>query len=815
MVRRGAPPRVRPQPAHVDPPPADAVRNLWQTDTDACCAARKVEPLQRALAGKTAWITGLRRADSPSRADAPIVHVDPFRDVTKINPMATWSDEDVAHYNAIELIPAHPLTAKGYASIGCWPCTRPVKEGEDARAGRWSGSGKTECGLHLSPGSTTGGVAEPSVSPPDASDGVERRSEARPSQRSTSRGDASATSSPPTRRSSRPRAARCCSSSTASISRTTATSAASGRRRSCRSPTRAWSARRSRAACSSASSGSPSTASPRSPTARCGSRRAQGVQYHFVHKGELRSLVNGINAAALSTLAACGDVVRNVMACPWPDDRQAVLAPARRRPRPAVPPADPAVLGAVGRRRQGGDGRGAVRDGPESVYGDVYLPRKFKIAVAWPGDNCVDVHSNDVGLVPTLSDGYTGDVTGYHVLVGGGIGLSHARDDDTYPRARVAARLGAARPRARRRRGGRRDAARLRQPRGPPPRPAQVPRRRARHRLAARPRSSAGSAPRSPIRASCCRGSPTSTTARATASSAVPIPSREDHRPRRGADPHGAPRAGRRRHRHRGPRHGPPGPAAVRHRPTAIPRSNSGCATTACRWPTTCRTLRRLAIACPALPTCGQALGEAERVLPALIDELEKPLADTGAANVADPAQHDRVPERVLAPVHGRDRHRRADEEELRPLPRRFAHAATASAERIRADVPLDQLAADLRRCSRSTPRAGTETASATGLPTSARRPSRRGSRSRSSAAAARRPRRATRDRDHDGVGSSGPAPVIPTCSRCGRRGCSPRPTSSSTTRSSATACMKLVPSAAEVIDVGKRPGSGVPQEMI
>lgn len=142
-------------------PPADAIANLWQTDTDACCAARKVAPLQQALAGKSAWITGLRRADSPSRADAPIVHFDPFRDITKINPMATWSDEVVAHYHAIELLPEHPLTSKGYASIGCWPCTRPVKGGEDVRAGRWSGSGKTECGLHSSPGATTGGVAEP------------------------------------------------------------------------------------------------------------------------------------------------------------------------------------------------------------------------------------------------------------------------------------------------------------------------------------------------------------------------------------------------------------------------------------------------------------------------------------------------------------------------------------------------------------------------------------------------------------------------------------------------------------------------------
>ena len=120
-----------------------------------------VAPLRQALAGKTAWVTGLRRADSPSRADAPIVHFDPFRNITKINPVATWTDEEVAHYSAIELLPEHPLTAKGYASIGCWPCTRPVTDGEDMRAGRWSGSGKTECGLHSSPGSTSGGVAEP------------------------------------------------------------------------------------------------------------------------------------------------------------------------------------------------------------------------------------------------------------------------------------------------------------------------------------------------------------------------------------------------------------------------------------------------------------------------------------------------------------------------------------------------------------------------------------------------------------------------------------------------------------------------------
>jgi phosphoadenosine phosphosulfate reductase len=130
-------------------PRPDAERDVWQTDTDACCAVRKVEPMQRALHGKQAWVSGLRRADSPSRATTPIVHDDLLRNVTKVNPIATWTDEDVEHYKAIELLPEHPLTDRGYPSIGCWPCTRPVEAGADPRSGRWSGSGKSECGLHL------------------------------------------------------------------------------------------------------------------------------------------------------------------------------------------------------------------------------------------------------------------------------------------------------------------------------------------------------------------------------------------------------------------------------------------------------------------------------------------------------------------------------------------------------------------------------------------------------------------------------------------------------------------------------------------
>ena len=129
-------------------PDADLDRNVWQTDPDACCAARKVEPLQRALRDRDAWVTGLRRSDSESRRRAPFVHDDLLKGVVKINPIAAWTDDHVAAYVERHEIPDHPLADRGYPSIGCWPCTRPVAEGDDQRAGRWADSDKTECGLH-------------------------------------------------------------------------------------------------------------------------------------------------------------------------------------------------------------------------------------------------------------------------------------------------------------------------------------------------------------------------------------------------------------------------------------------------------------------------------------------------------------------------------------------------------------------------------------------------------------------------------------------------------------------------------------------
>ena len=164
----------------------------------------------------------------------------------------------------------------------------------------------------------------------------------------------------------------------------------------------------------------------------------QGVQYHVVHKGELHELVNGINSCLLTTIAACGDVVRNVMACPLPHpERRAVQDPLVeqivRRFRPRTP--SYWELWVDGERAVTAEPPPALDpiDDVEPIYGNVYLPRKFKIAVGWPGDNCVDIYTNDVGVVPTLSEGLTGDVTGYVVLAGGGMGMSHSRPDDTYP----------------------------------------------------------------------------------------------------------------------------------------------------------------------------------------------------------------------------------------------------------------------------------------------------------------------------------------------------------------------------------------------
>ena len=120
----------------------------WRTDVDACCGVRRVDQLDKALDGKLAWMSGLRRTEAASRTDARIVALD-RRGLVKINPLATWSDLDVSGYIADHDVIVNPLVEQGYPSIGCWPCTRPVAEGQGPRAGRWSDLEKLECGIHL------------------------------------------------------------------------------------------------------------------------------------------------------------------------------------------------------------------------------------------------------------------------------------------------------------------------------------------------------------------------------------------------------------------------------------------------------------------------------------------------------------------------------------------------------------------------------------------------------------------------------------------------------------------------------------------
>jgi phosphoadenosine phosphosulfate reductase len=125
---------------------ADPERDLWFSDPDACCRIRKVEPLARALAPFDAWINGRKRFQGRARATIPVVEEDGVR--LKFNPFANISREEIAAIYVDAKLPPHPLAASGYLSVGCMPCTSRTEADEDARAGRWRGRAKTECGIH-------------------------------------------------------------------------------------------------------------------------------------------------------------------------------------------------------------------------------------------------------------------------------------------------------------------------------------------------------------------------------------------------------------------------------------------------------------------------------------------------------------------------------------------------------------------------------------------------------------------------------------------------------------------------------------------
>jgi phosphoadenosine phosphosulfate reductase len=121
---------------------------LYERDPDLCCKMRKVEPLERGLAPYMAWASGLRRDEAESRADARAVEWDAKRQRVKVNPLVDWTQDDVDAYIAEHGVLVNPLLSDGYGSIGCAPCTRRLLPGEDARAGRWAGMNKVECGIH-------------------------------------------------------------------------------------------------------------------------------------------------------------------------------------------------------------------------------------------------------------------------------------------------------------------------------------------------------------------------------------------------------------------------------------------------------------------------------------------------------------------------------------------------------------------------------------------------------------------------------------------------------------------------------------------
>jgi phosphoadenosine phosphosulfate reductase len=121
---------------------------LYERNPDQCCALRKVMPLRESLSPYIAWASGLRRDEALTRADAKVVEWDARRSMVKLNPIAAWTQDDVDAYIAEHDVIVNPLLSDGYGSVGCAPCTRRIANGEDARAGRWAGTSKTECGLH-------------------------------------------------------------------------------------------------------------------------------------------------------------------------------------------------------------------------------------------------------------------------------------------------------------------------------------------------------------------------------------------------------------------------------------------------------------------------------------------------------------------------------------------------------------------------------------------------------------------------------------------------------------------------------------------
>jgi sulfite reductase (ferredoxin) len=420
---------------------------LWAREPDRCCDLRKVTPQREYLKGFDAWITGLRRDQASTRRATPVVQWDAKFGLAKLAPLAHWGEREVWSYIVANDVPYNPLHDQSYPSIGCTHCTRPVLPGEDMRAGRWSGFQKVECGIHVqdSPAPEVrrkvrfqqkdermadheqqdGNGHNTSLKSLGAGNGskVEKI-------KSTSRhlrGDIDAQLHEATPNFSEDQVQLLKFHGTYQQDDRDIRLERRGEKayqfmvRS-RIPGGALTADQYLAEDDIAGQYA-------NGTLRITTR--QGIQLHGVLKGDLHATIHGINDALLSTLAACGDVNRNVMACPAPtgDRAHARVEEIAHEIAMHLAPRSKAY------HEIWIDGEqtatvAAPDEEVEPIYGPTYLPRKFKIGVAFPGDNCIDVYTQDVGLIAEVAGE---ELVGFTLVIGGGMGMTHGKTA-TYPR---------------------------------------------------------------------------------------------------------------------------------------------------------------------------------------------------------------------------------------------------------------------------------------------------------------------------------------------------------------------------------------------
>ncbi len=414
---------------------------LWTRDPDQCCDLRKVAPQREYLNNYDAWITGLRRDNASTRRATPVVQWDGKFGLAKVSPLARWSERDVWMYIAVHDIPYNALHDQSYPSIGCTHCTRAIAPGEDMRAGRWSGFQKIECGIHLpEPAAASQQKAEKSESVteqqprepdkpgrdlltlgPGAGSKVERIKVLS----DYLRGDIEAQLQQDTTHFSEDQT---------HVLKFHGTYQQDDRDvRLARQSEKAYQFMvRSRIP------GGVLTADQYLAEDAIAERYAngtlrittrQGLQLHGVLKEDLRASIHAMNETLLSTLAACGDVNRNVMACPAPtsDRAHAQVEEIAHQLAEHLAPRSKAYheIWIDGEQAE----TIAAPDDDEPLYGPTYLPRKFKIGVAFPGDNCVDIYTQDVGLVAEVAGA---ELAGFTVLIGGGMGMTHGKPE-THP----------------------------------------------------------------------------------------------------------------------------------------------------------------------------------------------------------------------------------------------------------------------------------------------------------------------------------------------------------------------------------------------